>query len=197
MEAVLPSSLKHAALDAFRNERRFMKHASDIGTMIRLWITTAAALQYTDDVGRTVVDTLLRMALDDELASHIPALAWDWLKKRPLLLPGCRGPAGIQKDVVLKVGMFGDLELITSYLFVVWSEWRHLYPCDCAAMLRVIREELGGGEAAGHRSDLIQRLDYILSRLQPSSSPTDIWNKCRYEDLRTALLRVGGGAKRH
>jgi len=177
-------SLRHTTLGVFRDEHRFMRHASDIGAMMRLWITTAAALPYTDDVCRTVVDTLLQMAGFDVLLLHIPTVAWDWLKKRPLLRPGCWGlVAGTRKDVVLKVLRFGDVELITSYLFVVWSEWSHLHRWSggCPGMFRMIRE-LNGVGAAGHRADLIRRLEYVLSQLDPTSS-----EKQNYEEFRKAL----------
>ncbi|KAF9644090.1 hypothetical protein BDM02DRAFT_3122465, partial [Thelephora ganbajun] len=52
----------------------------------------------------------------------------------------------------------------------------------------MIREELCGIEAAGYRADLIQRLDYVLSRLDPRFS-----KKQWYEELRTALLEVDEG----
>jgi len=164
-----------------------MRHANDIGAMMGLWITTAAALPYTDDVCRTVVDTLLQMAGFDVLLLHIPTVAWDWLKKRPLLRPGCWGlVAGTRKDVVLKVLRFGDVELITSYLFVVWSEWSHLHRWSggCPGMFRMIRE-LNGVGVAGHRADLIRRLEYVLSQLDPTSS-----EKQNYEEFRKALAEV-------
>lgn len=66
---------------------------------------------------------------------------------------------------MLKVWKFGDPELIRSYLFIVWSEWSHLYPWDCTAMLRVIREELSGIGVAGYRAGLIRRLDHVLLQL--------------------------------
>jgi hypothetical protein len=74
-------------LDAFRDRHWFLKHASDIGAMMRLWITAASALPYTDEVGERVVDALLGMATRDNLRPHIPVVAWDWLNKRPDLSP--------------------------------------------------------------------------------------------------------------
>ncbi|KAF9644101.1 hypothetical protein BDM02DRAFT_1229982 [Thelephora ganbajun] len=78
-----------------------------------------------------------------------------------------------------------DVELIASYLFVVWSESTDSWLANCSMMMTLIREELCGIEAAGYRADLIQRLDYVLSQLDPGSG-----QKQWYEEFRTALLEV-------
>jgi len=166
LESVFPISLKLETLYTFRDKPQLMRNAINTKTVMRLWITTAAAVPYTDDVCQIVVDTLLQMAGDKDLRPHIPPPAWDWLKNRPLLHPGCRGlRVGTTKNVVLKVQQLEDVELIASYLFVVWSEWNHFYPSDCTAMLDMIRGRLGGAGAARYREDLIQRLNHVLSQL--------------------------------
>ena len=196
LQVVLPSSLKHAVLHTFQQEPQFMKHASDIDTMMRLWITAVTTLPYTDDVGRIVANTLLQMAADDELLPHIPTVAWDWLKKRPLLRPGCWGLVpGSENGVILKVRKPGDVELTTSYLFVIWSEWRRsgwgsFRPSDCKAIFRAIREELSGVGAAGYRADLIQRLDHVLSQLEPGPMSEEKAIRQKYKEFREALVEV-------
>ncbi|KAF9642700.1 hypothetical protein BDM02DRAFT_3176550 [Thelephora ganbajun] len=154
--------------------------------MMRLWMAAASAVPYTDDIDRSVVIALLEMASLIPLRPHIPVSAWDWLKKRPVFPTGCVGlTQGTEDGVVEVVRRLRDVELITSYLFVVWSEWTDLPAWGCPTMTALIREELCGIEAAGYRADLIQRLDYVLSRLDPGSR-----NKQHYEKFRTALLKV-------
>jgi len=187
IEVVLPVSLNYATLDSFRHQYWLLHHASDIDAMMQLWMTAAAALPYTGDIGQSVVDTLLQMASDRHLLSHIPVLAWDWLKKRPLLHPECKGLRwGTDKEVVQTVRKLGDVGLITSYLFIVWSKWSWILHPEFQVMLRLVREELSGIGAAGYRADLIQRLDDILPQLESRFGE----RKQQYEELRTALVEV-------
>jgi len=154
--------------------------------MMQLWVAAASALPYTNDVGQSVVDTLLRMAYRSDLQPYIPVLAWDWLKKRPVFNSRCLGLVqGTTENVVQIVRKLGDVGLFTSYLCIVWSEWTHIGYFGFQEMCHLIREELGGTGVAGYRSDLIQRLDDILPQLKPGSS-----RKQQYEELRAVLLEV-------
>jgi len=156
--------------------------------MVQFWMAAASALPYTNDVGQSVVNTLLRMANQSDLQPYIPVLAWDWLKKRPVFNSRCSGLVwGTSVGVVQMVRELGDVELITSYLCIVWSEWSDMTHWKFQVMLRLIREELGGIGAAGYRSDLIQRLDDVLPQLELGSS-----RKQQYEEFRTVLLEVDG-----
>jgi len=141
--------------------------------MMQLWMDAASALPYSNRVCQSMVEALLRMADNDDLQLHIPALAWDWMKKRPLLSPTALARSwfglGTCEHVVRIVRKLGDVELITSYLFVVWSELSSLTPDSYEAMLDLIRGELGGIGAVGHRADLIQRLDYVMSCIDEMS----------------------------
>jgi len=169
---------------------------------MQLWMKAASALQYTDDVGGSVVTTLLNVASSD-LSPHIPMVAWDWLNKRPVLPPECVAfLPEIVESTVRKIQQLGDTRLIVSYLHTVWSEWRKLgseswdivlgpvpveHP-DMSVMSRLIREELGGIGAAGHRADLIRRLDCVLLQLdQGQGVPLA---REEYEELRRELLKV-------
>ena len=87
--------------------------------------------------------------------------------------------------MVQAVQKFGDVELIASYLFVVWSEWDGLPSWDCGVMLHLIRGELSGVGVGGHQEDLIHQLDRVLPRLRPGSH-----KKRHYEEFRTALLEM-------
>jgi len=187
METALPILLKYATLDTF-NYRYWTMHddASDMGTMMQLWMTAASALLYTNDIGQSVVETLLLMAHQSDLRPYIPVLAWDWLKKRPVFNSHFTGlERGTDKDVVQMVRNLGDVGLITSFLFVVWSKCSWIVNSEFQVMLRLVREELYGIGAAGYRADLIQRLDDILPQLEPGSD-----GKQQYEEFRTALLEV-------
>lgn len=205
LEVVLPISLKYAVLDAFRYQHWFLCHASNIGAMMQLWITAASVLPDTDDVAQSMVDTLLRMAHDDELRPHIPLFAWYWLNKRPTLGPGCwRLVLGTSSSVVLTVCDLGDIGLITSYLFVVRSEWSGSRGSARGLMLDLIRQGLGGIGAVGCRADLMQRLDYVLSQLASRHEDVEvweqqcegfrgtleIWDKRQYEEFRETLLEA-------
>jgi len=79
----------------------------------------------------------------------------------------------------------GDMGLITSYLFTVWSKWSWIADSGFQMMLRLVREELGGIGAAGYRADLIQRLDDVLPQLEPGSN-----RKQQYEEFKVVLLEV-------
>jgi len=186
LETVLPISLKYATLDAFRHRHQFLLQASDIGAMMQLWMAAASVLPYTNDVGQSVVDALLQMAVDSDLRPYVPVLAWDWLKKRPVFNSRCSGLVwGTSVGVVQMVRKLGDIELTTSYLCIVWSEWSDMTHWKFHVMLRLIKEELSGIGAAGYRSDLIQRLDDVLPQLNPGSN-----RKHEYEEFRTVLLEV-------
>jgi len=186
LEAVLPISLKYATLDAFRYRHQILLQENDIGAMMQLWMAAASALPYTNDVGQSVVDTLLQMAYHGDLQPHIPVLAWDWLKKRPVFNSWYpEHYLGTTESVAQMVRKLGDVELITSYLWIVWSERSDITESELQVMLCLIREELGGIGAAGDRSDLIQRLDDILPQLEPEST-----RKQQYEEFRMVLLEM-------
>ena len=138
---------------------------SDIGFMMQQWIAAASELPDTHDVCESMVNPLLQMASEEGLLPYIPVVAWEWLKKRPVLRHGSRAFwRGGRESSLQTVRTLGDIELITSYLFVIWSEWNALEYSDCKGMQRLIREELNGIHAVGYRADLIQRLDYVLSQ---------------------------------
>lgn len=190
---MLPISLKRAVVDAFQHSHSLLSHASDTSAMMQHWIAAASTLPYTNDIGESVVDTLLRITFRDDLRPHIPAVAWEWLKKRPVLGPDCQGlKVGASLEVFQSVREFGDLELITSYFFIVWSEWSRCYPSGCTAMLEFIRTELRGVEGVGYHADLIQRLNDALSQTDSNSpaSPEAAKNISCHTEFRKALEEV-------
>lgn len=168
--------------------------------MMQFWIKAASALPYTDDVGRSVVDTLLDIASSD-LSPHIPMVAWDWLNKRPVLHPESAAfRPGDMVSVVQMIRELKDVELFASYLRIVWSEWCQLGKYGILVMRHLIREEFGGIGATGYRKDLIRRLDYVLSQLDqgqgciyPNTSIGKVslsLLKSEYEELGRELLEM-------
>jgi hypothetical protein len=130
------------------------------------WAAAALAIPYSEEVGRSVVDALLQIAFHDCLRPHIPTEIWAWLKRRPFLPPVCQGRfMSTKPDVVRHIRGLGDIELLKSYLFTVWSEWNYLYDSGLLEMEIVIREEFEGMVMWRHREDLIERLDHVLGQL--------------------------------
>lgn len=172
------------------------------GNFVRLWAEAACAVPYTCDIGQSVVDTLLLIASRDSLRSHIPVGMWSWLNKRPLLPPTCAGGCwGTERNVVQTVRRLGDIEILTSYLLRVWSEWDYLYPEGLDEMCASIREDFYGVGVGRHRKDLLQHLDRVLAQLDFRSESIqqqvrglgedDIQSvKSQYERLKEALLQV-------
>ena len=170
------------------------------GNMVARWATAASAVPYTEDVGQSVVDTLLHIASVDFLRPHILVGIWTWLKKQPFLPPECLGRSrGTSGDVVRQVRALGDAEVLKSYLFLVWSEWNQIYR-GLAEMEVSIREDFEGIEMWRHREDLIRRLDHVLGQLdrpdhlqqrKPTLYRYQISDaKTQYSELRAALLEV-------
>ncbi|KAF9783439.1 hypothetical protein BJ322DRAFT_152245 [Thelephora terrestris] len=182
--SVLPISLRYATLGAFQHHSSFLKGIDDVGLAMRLWVAAASGLQDTDDVRERMVDALLQVAYDDDLRHHIPAAAWEWLKKRPVLPPGSRAlQVRASRGFFQMVRTLGDIELTTSYLFVIWSERSNMYHRDCEEMRRLIREELDGIHVLDNRAVLIQRLDHILSQREVRTAG-------KYEELKEELLKL-------
>ena len=133
----------------------------------------ASAISYTDEVGSSVVTTLLRMASTDTLSLQIPIGIWAWLKKRPSFLPvdvfGIL--TGTEGDVVRQVRALGDVEILKSYLLLVWSERGKPWFDGFSEMRAAIREDFGGIGMGRHRGDLIRRLDRVLQQWDLPASP--------------------------
>ena len=157
--------------------------------MMQFWMKAASAVPHTDDVCWSVVVGLLNMASRDELLSHIPMDAWDWLNKRPVLPPECAVLLpDIKESVIQTIQRLGGARLIASYLYLILSEDRCLWYGDMSTMRLLIREELGEIGAAGHRTDLIRRLDHVLLQFDQGQGQQLV--KQRYEELRRELMEV-------
>jgi len=173
--------------------------------MVTRWIAAVSAIPYTEEVGQSVVDALLQIASLNSLQSHIPVDLWALLKKRPSLPPVCTGRSrGTTDCVVCRVRELGDLEILKSYLLLVWSEWDDIPPEGLIGMCALIRQDFSGVGVRGHREDLIGRLDHILGELDRGSGylkhrelrigEDPQYVKRQYEELKETLLEVDKGA---
>lgn len=166
-----PSTLKRAAILALPHLELVWLDSIDICSFIDLWISAAEGLEETEAVCQAVVDVLLQMAFFHSVRAHITPKAWAWLNKRPSLPPRCRGRllCSIGSNVLPAIRSRKDIQLLTSYLVTMWSEW------DCAGewafegMCEVLKEDFCRDDhnegVRGYRIDLIARLNLVLGEL--------------------------------
>ena len=169
---------------------------------IARWVTAVSAVPYSEEVGQSVVGALLWVSSYYPLLVHIPANMWAWLKKRPSLPPVCYGRAfGSRPPVVRHFRGLGDIEILKSYLLLVWSEWDDFGFFDFTEMQTLIAEDFGGSGMWSHRDDLVKHLDHIQERLaselgyfeqyEPEIDGDDIrQRKEQYGELKNVLLEV-------
>jgi len=172
------------------------------GNTVTWWAAAAMAVPHTEEVCQSVVDALLQIASVNRLEPYVPVEIWAWLKKQPSLPPICRGrDKGTMGHVVRRVRKLGDVDILESYLLLVWSEWDYIYDNGLAEMCTSIREDLGGIGMERHREVLIKRLDHVLRQLdrglgyfkeQDPLLDEDHIQKAReqYKELKRVLLEV-------
>jgi hypothetical protein len=167
------------------------------------WAAAASTVSYSRDseVAPSVVDILLRVS-DKGSLRQIPISIWAWLKNRPPLPPVCQGRSnGSQLIIVRHVRGLRDIEILKSYLFLIWSEWDSLDFNGLVEMQTLIREDFDGVEMQCHRNDLIEHLDHVQGQLnrglehfrqhRTSIGGGDIQlRKEQYKILKGALLEV-------
>jgi hypothetical protein len=142
--------------------------------VVARWVKAASTISYSEVVGRSVVDALLQILADDLLRSQIPLNIWAWLKKRPPLPSYCRGRSeGSGQSSVRHIRGLGDVEILKSYLLLVWSEWNSLDTDGFAEMQTSIREDFGGIENYSHRDNLIKHLDRVQGELNRAQGEWD------------------------
>ena len=139
---------------------------SDDKDMVSRWAAAALETPRTEDIDQSVVDTLLQVASLSHLRPHIPRGTWELLNRRPSLPPYCLGRnKATSKGVLRHIRKLEDVEILKSYLLLVWSEWNTpSYSCR-EEMLLSIEEDFGRDGMQHHRKDLIERLDYVLQQL--------------------------------
>ena len=108
---------------------------------------------------------------------------------------------GCHLNVVILVRDLKDIEILKSYLLLVWSQWDYLDDHGFNMMGTSMREDFGGIEMSSHRADLLQRLDHVLAQLdrglehlQQNKPWLDEYGlqrmKRQYGELRKILLEV-------
>ena len=109
-----------------------------------------------DEDGWTVSSGLTRVGFIDPLHPDLShGLPWE---------PESR------EDLTDRVRALGDVEILKSYLFLVWSKRG---PIDddrggLAEMRTLLQEDVSGIEMGHHREELVERLDHVLQGLDGS-----------------------------
>jgi len=192
-----PGSLKQAIILA-SPYLPWKDFASNI-QLIQLWAVAASKVPYTNDIGQSVVNTLFRIANDPSPYLRIPVGMWSWLNEHPSLPPICLGRFyGFTRDVVRAVRALGDIEVLKSYLSLIWSEWDEPRWFDLGGVCASLREDFCGIGMGHHRQDLLRHLDDALERLDQDleslhpklDSHVLQRSKKRYGKLREALREV-------
>jgi len=174
--------------------------------LIQPLAVAASEIEYADEVGTSVVDTMLQVAFNASLRSSIPPHMWSWLNRRPSLPPVCWGRylAG-HANILQAVRALKDIETLKSFMLLVWSEWNGPYSHGLKEMHTAIREDLGEIGMWRHREDLLRHLDHVLDQLDlglehlqqhdPDLDEADIpRRRDQYGTLRGRLLEVDGEA---
>jgi len=186
------------------------KYNFDRNTVTR-WSTAVLAtlaVPYTEEVGQTVVDTLWRIASVDTLRQHIPVGIWLWSSNQTFIPPAWswhheRDPRGWEATRQFRA--LGDIEILKSYLLLVWLDWAPLHGTALVEMCTSIREDIDGIGMGQHRQDLRKRLDHVLEQLARGQEylyrhRPDLYTVCRrttkdqYRELKRVLLEVDGEA---
>ena len=174
--------------------------------MVIGWTAVVSRVSYSEEVGSSVVDTLLQLGSEVTLRPHIPIGIWAWLKEEPSLPPWCVGRDLSNQTPLCYLRGLGDLDILKSYLVAVWSEWDHLFS-HFSEMQNSIVEDFGGVGMHHYRADLIKRSDHILGQLNrkleyfkqfnPSTNAGDVeYRKMQYGRLMEVLLEVDKNATR-
>ena len=176
-----------------------------------MWVAAASKVPKEEEIAPSVVDTLFQIAFyqiafRELLLSRLYGETWSWLTLQPSLPPVCKGRSvGSGSYVMLRVQNLKDVEILKSYLLLIWSEWDPLFDNGYIAMEISICKDFGGIKMNSHRVDLLQRLDHILKQLdmglehlqqhRPELDEAGLQTrKAQYEGLRDTLLKVDSEA---
>ncbi|KAF9783505.1 hypothetical protein BJ322DRAFT_1071378 [Thelephora terrestris] len=161
----------HISLPTFdlpRTDQKVMRGLVVIrrAPLVARWATAVLAVPHTEEVGWSVVDATLQIALSDHWRAHIPIGVWAWFKERPYLPPRCLGRSqGTNPGIINHVRSLGDLEILKSYFLLVWSEWEVLSDDAFDEMGVSIQQDFCGTGMEKHREDLVERLDQVIEEL--------------------------------
>ena len=128
--------------------------------LVPKWVAAVSVAPHTGEVARDVVDALLQIAANPDLRQLIPADVWLWLNERPSLPSESRGRlVWGHRDIFLAVRGLNNIEVLTSYLTLVWPMD---YDGDFTETQMSVREDFNGIGVGRHRAELIQRVDDFL-----------------------------------
>ena len=130
----------------------------------------APAPSYTEEVDRSAVDEVLRVAFttSGQLARN-------------------------EEPAVRQVRALGDAGVLRSYLLLLWSQWYYRYRYEDFDEMQIsIQEDFGGIGMGGHRGELIRRLDGFRWELAERTGKAV--EQCR--DLKRLLFEVDGRAEK-
>ena len=176
-------------------------HCSTTGEgLVRRWMAAASTVQHTEVVAQCVVDTLLRVSSAKWILPHITVDIWSWLTKGSSLPPAVRFDRSYKSSphTVRAVRELGDIEILKSYFLVLWYGWSPLWDEDVDDVRASLREDFDGYGMGHHRTDLVQRLDQVLERLDHESVSASLAGMCLgahhpckkrvYRELKDVLL---------
>lgn len=158
------------------------------------WATAASEIPYTNEVGRSVIETLSHILGDKLIRAYIPIEMWEWMKRSPSLPPMYHDlRSGESAATVAHVRRLGDIDLLKSYFLHSWASVG-TFPL---ALLREtessIREDFSGIGMEPHRKDLMECLDHVLGELdQLEESSVSRKIKTQYTRLKGVLSKVNG-----
>jgi len=133
---------------------------------VQRWAAATSVIPHTEEAAQCVVDVLLQVVSYSFFTPPITTSIWLWLMRQPMLPPICRGRArGSRLTVVRMVRGLENIDILKSYLLLVWSEWDALYYDGFEEMCDSVREDFCGIGMGRHWGDLVQRLDHVLGRL--------------------------------
>ena len=137
-------------------------------SVVKAWAAAAPKVLGIDEVELRIVDALLQIASVDSLRPHIPRSSWSWLNKRPTLPSICFARSmATQKHVVRWVKQLQDVEILTSYFILVWSECNLIASYGCLSEMQLaISRDLRGRGMWVHRKALTDHLEHILGELE-------------------------------
>ena len=170
--------------------------------LVRMWAVAASVVPKEEEIAPSVIDMLFKIAHSRLLSPPLYGDAWSWLTLRSALPPVCEGrDLGSRLHVVQMVRDLKDIEILKSYLLLIWSEWNSSRQFGSDAMRISTREDFSGIGMSSHRADLLQRLDHVLAQLdreseqlqqdKPRLDGGDLQRmKCQYGELRETLLEV-------
>ena len=170
--------------------------------LARAWVAAASTFPEEREIAPSVINALLRIAFFGLLPPGNQGDVWSWLKLRPSLQSICQGRhLGSHSDVMRQVRGLKDIEILKSYLLIIWLEWDSIQGSGFPTMCEYIREGFSGVEASSHRAELVQRLDEVIGELdrglaylrrdRPDLREEELpKRKGQYEELRRILMAI-------